>query len=231
MNKLLLCGSLFLWEAFAQERNFTVGITRSGPIDVNSNSGPVKVDLIQTDIQFSLTGPQIRGSLLTVYDRTSKLVWWTYVHRQSDSLALEAQLTKDDVFYIGVGSIVRFTSKSHAVRECRLRAVSPEDALNEVMTEMDQHILDSRAGRVTITSELGKKEFYIHLNLQRKDFSPEFFGHRYEAQMVVTPFVKVLKTGSKWQVDLKGYNSIATLELSEDFHKVTVLKETPISIK
>lgn len=231
MLRVLLCASLLLCEAFAQERHFGVGLTRNSQIEVMKSSGRVKVDLILTEIQFSVAGPQTHATLFTIYDQTSGLVWWMYLNGEKDPFWPSPQFVKDYFFFISADSIVLFNGRYLSVRECRLRAVSPQDALNKVVTEMDEHILDSRAGRLSLTSEPGKKEFYIRLNLRREDFSPDFFGHRLSAWKTNPDVVKVVHTGSKWLLDLKGYDSIATVELSDDFHKIAVLKQTPISSK
>ena len=137
----------------------------------------VKVEVIETNIQWSFLGPQISGRLFIVYDKSSHLTFWRYAENQSDTDTAHTILSKSMKFHIDQNAITSFQASSGIyVRQSRLKASDTADAVEKAVAAMDEHIVDVRAKRVTYNREVGKKEVHRELFYPTDKMSSEFFS-------------------------------------------------------
>ena len=71
----LVCMILPLW---AQERHFTRGLTVSSEVELSSALGPVRAEVRQTGVHFHNGLRDSTGSLLTIFEPKSRLLYWSY---------------------------------------------------------------------------------------------------------------------------------------------------------
>ena len=224
MTGAVLCGCV----ASAQEKHVTVGLTTHSPMQIAGSQGPVNVDVMRTDIQYTRTNgePQL-GKILTVYDSVTKLLWWTYADGPDKSSTGSQILSWTQPFFvIDNDSITNFVCGSALiVRQSKLRADSSEKAFEKALSEMDQHTSDLRAGNVTMMSEKGKKEW--HRWLPYPQFSRDFRNPNNEAFIPHMTVVSVEHKGRIWLVTIKLRSRTALIEVDEALTKIVSMKENP----
>ena len=214
----------------AQEKNLTRRLTtNSGQMEIFSNSGMVKVEVIETKLQWSFLGPQINGRLLIVYDKSSRLTWWRYAEYSSDLSTANEVLTKSMKFHIDQDAITSLQPGGRGiyVRQSRLKASDAADAVEKVVAAMDEHIVDVRAKRVTYNREVGKKEVERELPYPTGKMSSEFFFQKFSVQRSPSKILDVSRSGRIWTIKIMGYEKTAVIEADEELTVLSVIEDPP----
>ena len=231
---LLLC---LIAPLAAQERYFTRGLTISGEVELSSVLGPIKAEVRQTGVYFHNGRRESTGSLLTIFEPISGLVYWSYLEgavppgkigaitdyrHPRVKMFLDKQSLSTITVYIGEVQVLVST----------LRAKGPEEAMEVAVLGLDAYVEAVRSRNFEVRPGVGwpkngQRPALIRLPDELLKGSPFYGPGGFDARPNSPPSLEsISQIGTSLHLTLKGFHGdIVVVALDPSLTKSTLVSD------